>query len=488
MVVGALAHAILKNRQQGANPGGNNGGGVDFNAHPAVANAADDVLASLAPLAINASAFASGAVWMDHLKSAGMQSLSHWHYVDMPLQPLCATQLATCEPLDVNELDHFNALWALKEATHALKNHHADAFVHTFNLRVLLHIVGDIHQPLHTVSRYSKVLPHGDRGGNSVHVENDDVEATFQSARLVGGKKPAPQVARPARNNLHGVWDSAVGALSDVVYSTYPPACPTCIGVNLDDITRYADELLAGFPTPAAALGDVSTQHDDFEAWADEANAIAENVAYRDATHPERELEGLDDSHHTVRLDEAYVAKGASICERQMAKAGWRLALLLEDIYDARAPPTVATLQQADCALTATTTSATKMPSVGGGDGTGGASGGGGGACDRGKCIQVCEEYDAEKKAAQAAADSAGSFSHYVDYTDESSKSTSKSSSKSSKTLNVMVIIIVAIACFVAGFAIAVYGTLAAAKSGYLHAYVPQTGFAHLASVETDEL
>ena len=32
--------------------------------------------------------------------------------------------------------------------------------------RALIHFVGDIHQPLHCVSRYTKNRPDGDRGGN----------------------------------------------------------------------------------------------------------------------------------------------------------------------------------------------------------------------------------------------------------------------------------------------------------------------------------
>lgn len=40
------------------------------------------------------------------------------------------------------------------------------------HLSWVLHQEGDIHQPLHAVARFSKALPHGDRGGNEVHVPN----------------------------------------------------------------------------------------------------------------------------------------------------------------------------------------------------------------------------------------------------------------------------------------------------------------------------
>lgn len=36
--------------------------------------------------------------------------------------------------------------------------------------RYLIHVVGDIHQPLHSVSLYNSTFPSGDRGGNSLKV------------------------------------------------------------------------------------------------------------------------------------------------------------------------------------------------------------------------------------------------------------------------------------------------------------------------------
>ena len=55
----------------------------------------------------------------------------------------------------------------------------------SYALRLLIHYVGDIHQPLHCSSRYDKTHPNGDRGGNlfelPYHYGSDD---------------------------LHGVWDS----------------------------------------------------------------------------------------------------------------------------------------------------------------------------------------------------------------------------------------------------------------------------------------
>ena len=50
---------------------------------------------------------------------------------------------------------------------------------------MIIHYVGDIHQPLHTVAAVNYTYPSGDRGGNSEYLPN-----------ICGA------------SNLHAVWDS----------------------------------------------------------------------------------------------------------------------------------------------------------------------------------------------------------------------------------------------------------------------------------------
>lgn len=57
----------------------------------------------------------------------------------------------------------------------------------SFNLRLLIHYVGDIHQPLHAVTRFDQRNPSGDEGGN--HFPISDVEGV---------------------RNLHMLWDSVL--------------------------------------------------------------------------------------------------------------------------------------------------------------------------------------------------------------------------------------------------------------------------------------
>lgn len=65
-------------------------------------------------------------------------------------------------------------------------------FSDSFHLRLLIHYIGDIHQPLHASSRYTIDYPKGDEGGNDFRIK-----VTHKGL----GERP---------NNLHSLWDSII--------------------------------------------------------------------------------------------------------------------------------------------------------------------------------------------------------------------------------------------------------------------------------------
>ncbi len=62
----------------------------------------------------------------------------------------------------------------------------------SFHLRLLIHYIGDIHQPLHASSRFTKNYPQGDEGGNDFLIKVINKGA---------GETPT---------NLHSLWDSII--------------------------------------------------------------------------------------------------------------------------------------------------------------------------------------------------------------------------------------------------------------------------------------
>src|SRR5205823_6437551 len=63
----------------------------------------------------------------------------------------------------------------------------------------LIHFIGDIHQPLHTVARFTTQTPDGDRGGNQVFLRGrwKNLHSLWDNALNLTGTKPEPESAVP---------------------------------------------------------------------------------------------------------------------------------------------------------------------------------------------------------------------------------------------------------------------------------------------------
>lgn len=143
-----------------------------------------------------------------------------------------------------------------------------------WNIAMLTHFVGDIHQPLHCAER------DGDRGGNGFEV------------RL-----------RNAKINLHSLWDHAVSnafllkrASADADYTA---AARTII----------ARHPIAGYSRQALSLKPLN--------WAKESYELAINSAY----------EGTESEQ---RVSDDYVTRWQKVGEERVVLAGYRLAKALD--------------------------------------------------------------------------------------------------------------------------------------------------------------
>lgn len=190
--------------------------------------------------------FVRAAVWADQLRArereAGRPATSEWHYVnhfweqrpdgrvvDRPDLPRAGLLL--------EQLTRIGA--TLGDATRPDTGRALD-------LAWALHLVGDVHQPMHNNARITARDPEGDRGGNA-----------FELA----GVYPF--------NNLHAYWDGLVG-----------PAFPWRAGdrSEADYVEGIAAELARRHPWPRMQ-GRIHPG--DFEAWSLEGKRVAQTVAYR---------------------------------------------------------------------------------------------------------------------------------------------------------------------------------------------------------------
>jgi hypothetical protein len=194
----------------------------------------------------------------------------YWHYIDLPYAPT---------GLPVRPAPSVNAETQIIRMRAAIHGAAGDD-IKSYDVAWLEHLVGDIHQPLHAITRFTAQHPNGDAGGNLVR---------FCDAPCDGP------------DNLHAYWDNLMGDQTD-----------------LASIRILGDTLLAQ-PEPVGAA------NKDVSAWSRLSAELAKYYAYAPpisaGSDPQTKL--------SRRPDSTYEMQAHQIARQQVLLAGYRLAYLL---------------------------------------------------------------------------------------------------------------------------------------------------------------
>lgn len=210
---------------------------------------------------------------------------SIWHYKDSFWKQVngAAVDIPEMQP------DEVNAIARLFASQKALSDTSIPASERAIHLAWILHLAGDIHQPLHASARVTDTEPKGDAGGNSFYLA------------------PAPpQGSREPRLNLHWYWDS-------ILQNAYPRK-DECDGIY---IPMIGSKIMKRYPvnkmqTEASEL--------NFDAWQRGSFATTKAELYPATLKRD------------VAPSKQYQDKAIKISERAMALAGYRLAKVLNGI------------------------------------------------------------------------------------------------------------------------------------------------------------
>ena len=210
-----------------------------------------------------------------------MASRDGWHYLTRSFSTDGTRTLTLTEP---------NVTTAFPAMAESLRDKAVPSSVRAYNLSWIIHIVGDLHQPVHGTSRSSVAHPEGDAGANRVWVQ------------LPGFERDSI--------NLHAVWDGWLGRPS----RTLP----------LDDVAAALARDLPmadGQPDDALTIPQGAALAATVRSWADESAALARYVAY--------DIPPRTGSAPPV-LTDAYVAQGTRIARQRLALSAYRLAAVIE--------------------------------------------------------------------------------------------------------------------------------------------------------------
>ena len=191
----------------------------------------------------------------------------YWHFVDLPFSPDNTALVDPPIPNAKTQIALFRKTLTAPDASSDLKS---------YDLVWLIHLVGDVHQPLHATSRFDKAHPMGDDGGNGVVV----CSASCQ--------KP---------EKLHAFWDHVLGVSTDTTVAT-----------------EKAKQLPAADPQ-LASIGDESV-------WIQESFEAAQAHVY---------VSPIDGGVGPYQVTDGYLAAAQEVAAQRVSLAGSRLANLLNE-------------------------------------------------------------------------------------------------------------------------------------------------------------
>jgi hypothetical protein len=242
---------------------------------------------------------AIASTWADDVKRS--EKTGSWHFMDIPLGLKKGDPEVYCVPIgpSVNGGERPGCiLSALRSMVNILHSEKESDEEKATALRYLIHLVGDLHQPLHTTSN-------NDQGGNCTPVQ------FFDEAKI---------------SNLHSVWDGM--------------ALNRDLAGKKETLTQLAERIDQEYSSKRASW---VKNAPEFDKWAWEGHVIAQKVVYADLD-PKPPVEKYDPKPQCdvererfgalhIKAADAYEKEAAPVIEEQLAKGGYRLAEILNIIW-----------------------------------------------------------------------------------------------------------------------------------------------------------
>ncbi|HEV2146603.1 MAG TPA: S1/P1 nuclease [Longimicrobiaceae bacterium] len=224
--------------------------------------------------------FVEASTWPDVVRSdrfperRSLYHRSNWHYVNFFFEetPQGPRDRPDLRPDTVNVVERLGVLqrWVVDLDRPSAQR--------ATDLAWILHLVGDLHQPLHSVARVTATEPRGDQGGNLFRLDG--------------------------RSTLHSYWDGAVTR-------AYPARPGEAEHAHVDRVARALMER-----HPRSGFTEAQLAQGAYEAWARAGLETAKAQVY--------------DTPRGQEPDAAYREATRATAETAATLAGYRLARLLD--------------------------------------------------------------------------------------------------------------------------------------------------------------
>lgn len=239
--------------------------------------------------------FWQAAVWPD-VARGGPYDRPTWHYINVPVFVDKSDRKALGRQLPFNQSfkyptkgdpADYNVVQAIKHAQATIASRSAGTDEKAIAYCWLMHLVGDLHQPLHSCALVSvNQFPQGDRGGN--------------------------QIPLTRGNNLHSLWDNLLGR-SDRMNNVKR------VVVELSDREQYGE------------VWDSAAKENDVRKWTVESHRLAESFAYDPVILQAVRETPSGAKLAPITLPDAYLKAAGEHARQRAVAAGLRLTGMLDE-------------------------------------------------------------------------------------------------------------------------------------------------------------
>ena len=235
------------------------------------------------------------ATWADIIRDRNFETRykkyhhSNWHYSDT----FWKSTSGKIEVLPTPENDNGKAMERLEEFTKNIQGNASDE-QKALAIAWIIHLIGDLHQPLHASARVTETEPKGDQGGNLFLLT----------------PKGTP---RDKQENLHWFWDS-------IVIRNLPNTKDECEADYIDPIAR---QIMKRFPF---AKEQAKLNPGNFEEWKSESLKLSQTEVFS------------PDLKRFEMPSLAYKRKALKIAEERLALAGYRIGELFNSVFGQATP------------------------------------------------------------------------------------------------------------------------------------------------------
>jgi len=232
--------------------------------------------------------FVNASCWANDISRGGCGVFDSWHEQPMPYDP--ENILADSKQKAIrSKIDQNSNVFALVSAMTTLRNPQAGQWEKNFCLRILMHCLADLHNPMACISLYSSDFPDGDQGGRLFRIES-------------------------VYGSLRELWDHAL--LFSFPQEEIREWTHDLTYEQQEELDEVVEKILSIYPR--FAFSDL--REGSFADWAKSSYGLAVHHAYQ----------GILPGDYPTN---EYLQKSRQIALEQIAKAGYRLADKLNEIF-----------------------------------------------------------------------------------------------------------------------------------------------------------